>query len=415
MTDFAKPSTPVQSRFLALDVLRGFAILAIVAYHCLPITNIEIDRWPFWMNGVKFGGKLGVSLFFVLSGFSIHFSQLRHRWSAQTSEIEFEMNRSQWQSFFQRRFWRLYPSYLAALSLAIGLNWGWSFIRGRNALFPAIEDLLAHLFLVHPFFPNTFFGIIPALWFIGVQAHLYLLYPIFWAWIQRWNIDRAVLAVLAITLLSRLLANTLAFSNASESLTAAIWMNAPQRWFEWCCGAWVAHRIVQNQWLPFSSTILAGLVGAVWSIWGDTFRVLDEPVLGAIISSILWGILNWRLNPPARVRSLKSSPSPRRWNLLLSPQIPFAGPIATRARSQIERILIALGYLSYPIYLTHQIFIPYVRSALDRLSSQLSLQTLLLFLIVSAITLPVSIWFDRQIDRRIQKRKVAKRSIEGGQ
>jgi peptidoglycan/LPS O-acetylase OafA/YrhL len=364
MNAIALTSTPklLSPRFLALDILRGLAILAIVAYHCLPITHFTLV--PFWIDVVTFGGKFGVSLFFVLSGFSIHYTQLRHRGSAQN----FEIDRSQWKVFFQRRFWRLYPSYLAALSLAISLNLAWSFIRGRQLIFPSIENVLTHLFLIHTFFTDTFFGIIPALWFIGVQAHLYLLYPIFWEWIRRWKIDQAVLVVLAFTLLSRLFSKAIVPSNSSESLTSVLWTNAPQRWFEWCFGAWVAHQILQNRSLPLSFTILAGFMG------GDTFSVFYEPVLGGIIGFIIWGIASLEMK---------------------------------NNRSNIERGLIALGTISYPIYLTHQIFISYIRSALDLADNRFVLQTVLLLFGVLSITIPISILFDR-IERRITKQILLK-------
>jgi peptidoglycan/LPS O-acetylase OafA/YrhL len=347
------------SRFWTLDVLRGLGILVIMVYHCLPVTYLAIDRLPMWIDWVKFGGKLGVSLFFVLSGFSIHYSQL---WSSQNVESD----RSQWRSFFQRRWGRLYPSYLAAIILALGLSFAWSLVRDRSLTLPSIKNILTHLFLIHTLFSDTFFGIIPALWFIGVQAHLYLLYPLFWAWIRHWQIERALFIVLALTLLSRLLSKTIASSSAPESLAAVIWMNAPQRWFEWCFGAWVGHQVVQNQWLPFSLTIVVGLLGVIWSIWGDTFPVLDEPVLGGLIGLIIWGLL-----------SLKNQPK----------------------LSKFWHSFITLGSISYPLYLTHQIFIPYARSALDQLSIPLLFQTLLLFSIVLGITIPVSILFNRQLER----------------
>src|SRR5882724_4472054 len=61
-------------------------------------------------------GQLGVPLFFVISGFCIHLSFLR--WALRQSDDGPPQKISNfiWQ-FYYRRFWRIYPAYLAALAL----------------------------------------------------------------------------------------------------------------------------------------------------------------------------------------------------------------------------------------------------------------------------------------------------------
>ncbi len=54
-------------------------------------------------------GWMGVPLFFVISGFCIHASALKNN--------ELRVGR-----FFWRRFWRIYPPYLAALIFAIFIS-----------------------------------------------------------------------------------------------------------------------------------------------------------------------------------------------------------------------------------------------------------------------------------------------------
>ena len=83
-------------RVAALDGLRGLAVLAVVVYHLAP------DRLP--------GGFLGVSMFFVLSGYLI--TSLLLNESTQTGHIGLR-------DFWRRRFRRLLPAALVGLALAV--------------------------------------------------------------------------------------------------------------------------------------------------------------------------------------------------------------------------------------------------------------------------------------------------------
>ncbi len=173
---FKAPTQTVQaSRFWILDIIRGLAILAVVCFHVGVPTDAQSGFSNIWSKWLAYGGTLGVSIFFVLSGFSIHLSQARKALGEKNYRLD-------WGKFFRRRLTRLYPAYLGAIFLAITINFIWALIRDRNpfAYVPTIWDFLSHLLLIHTLSPETFFGIIPALWFIGVQVHIYLLYPIFW-------------------------------------------------------------------------------------------------------------------------------------------------------------------------------------------------------------------------------------------
>lgn len=79
-----------------LDTLRGLAAAAVVVFHLNVVGEFPPSAY---LTFVKHGW-LGVSVFFVLSGYSIHASVLRKP-SVRT--------------FVWRRFWRIYPPYLASL------------------------------------------------------------------------------------------------------------------------------------------------------------------------------------------------------------------------------------------------------------------------------------------------------------
>jgi len=89
-----------------LDDLRGIAILLVIVYHYffvyyrnIDINNTIIENIRFINNYVNFG-VLGVSLFFLVSGFVIPMSLKNHDNKKKTVF-----------NFFIRRFFRLYPTY----------------------------------------------------------------------------------------------------------------------------------------------------------------------------------------------------------------------------------------------------------------------------------------------------------------
>ena len=366
-------STPTSqtSRFWSLDIIRGLAVLAVVCFHVLPSFEADAhltDASTVWVSWLKYGGSLGVSIFFVLSGFSIHLSQARKLAATENT-------RQSWGKFFQRRIWRLYPAYLGAIGLAIALNVTWALIRGRNPslLLPSAWDFLSHLLLLHTLHPDTFFGIVPAFWFIGVQVHFYLLYPLFCWLIQSWTIHRALLIVLLCTLAFRVLSQSIVLPpTARPEFELVLWMNAPQRWFEWCFGAWVAHQVAQGIRLRLKYGWSVFFLIILWISIGSTVKVIYEPLLGSLVGFLIWCIVTNenRLQP-----------------------------------HYILRPILYLGKISYSVYLLHQIFVPYFRSTITPdLFNVAGLFAVILGLVL-LITLPLASCFHHWLELPFPKLK----------
>jgi peptidoglycan/LPS O-acetylase OafA/YrhL len=344
-------------------------VLAVVCFHVLPELDTDAhlsDPSSAWVSWLKFGGPFGVSLFFVLSGFSIHLSQAR-KLAAQENTCP------SWDKFFHRRFWRLYPAYLGAIVLALALNLVWALIRGRNALahLPSAWNFLSHLLLLHTLHPETFFGIIPALWFIGVQAHLYLLYPLFYWLIQRWNVHQALLFTLLFTLAFRLLSQSIVLPpTAPPDTELVLWMNAPQRWFEWCFGAWVAQQVAQGIRPRFKYAWVFFFLTISWIPAGSAVKVIYEPVLASLLGLCIWCIVTHE-------------------DLLLP--------------HPIWQPILYLGQISYPVYLLHQIFVSYVRSAVEPTTFNVVGLFAVVLGLVLAVTLPLAACFHQYIELPFSK------------
>src|SRR5215469_13507079 len=107
-------SAPRHGRLTSVDALRALAALAVLVGH-VPFSG---DPLPFSVQSILSAGlrlgRLGVPLFLVLSGFCIHLSVARRMASG-------EGVRSDWGRFWRRRFWRLYPPYVAAIGFSLAI------------------------------------------------------------------------------------------------------------------------------------------------------------------------------------------------------------------------------------------------------------------------------------------------------
>lgn len=89
----------------ALDGMRGLAVLWVVCYHCWLFMAVPMPQKVSPALGVIMQGEMGVDLFFVLSGFLIHF--------ILTKELA-RTNRIRVVRFLVRRWLRLWPAYLVS-------------------------------------------------------------------------------------------------------------------------------------------------------------------------------------------------------------------------------------------------------------------------------------------------------------
>jgi peptidoglycan/LPS O-acetylase OafA/YrhL len=245
-----------------IDYIRGVAILSVFMYHCLAasygFSTLSWDRLfrsfsvaPSFIALLPLHfGWIGVPIFFVVSGFCIH--------------ISFQQQGREWGSFFIRRFFRLYPAYLAALVLFTLLY--------DNKTRDAWLQFVSHVLLIHNYNSQTFFGLNAAFWTIAVEVQLYLLYPLLLFLVARFGWKSTLLFVGIFecfargwkaayetmqglsgydypVLFNKLLPNfnyvdtpSMAFLNASPLAY----------WFSWSLGAFVADAFLKKQEIPLA-------------------------------------------------------------------------------------------------------------------------------------------------------------------
>ena len=160
--------TPLQTyastqipRLAYLDALRGFAALYVVVHHVglMPKPALPV---PDWLKAlVGFGGS-GVTLFFIISGFSMCLSWKRH--AAAASPVK---------SFYVNRLARIAPLFYFWLVLAVIRDAVFKGSAGQHSALEIGANLLFLFNLYEPF--QT--GIVWASWTIGVEMLFYAVFP----------------------------------------------------------------------------------------------------------------------------------------------------------------------------------------------------------------------------------------------
>ncbi|MFD9278826.1 acyltransferase family protein [Streptomyces mirabilis] len=191
-----RPETRGRGQVLGLDGLRGLAALYVLLFHCwlLTMPGFPENSGPAWLGWLMYG-RLAVVFFLVLSGFSLAISPARNGWHLGGVS-----------RFLRRRAWRILPPYWAALALSLAV--AWFVVPASHFGPPTGTSILVYGFVVQDIFtaptPNG------AFWSIGVEAELYLVFPLLLLVRRRLG---AVVLVASVTLL--VIARGLLAPNAS--------------------------------------------------------------------------------------------------------------------------------------------------------------------------------------------------------
>ena len=160
--------------FPGINGLRFIAALAVIITH-IELMKHKLGYANIWENPLVHNlGVIGVSFFFVLSGFLITYLMLAEKKRFNFFSIK---------KFYLRRILRIWPLYFLIFSLGF-------FVLPYFTYVPFFSEKLSHNFLANMIFyililPNFAFSIFSAVpligqtWSIGVEEQFYLIWPIF--------------------------------------------------------------------------------------------------------------------------------------------------------------------------------------------------------------------------------------------
>ncbi len=212
-------------KLLSIELLRFFASFSVLFYHYGFYRLFQKYKIVFLDFISPFGSTYAVPLFFVISGFCIHWS---NRFLLKKKEPLPVVK------YFKRRLYRIYPPYLFALLLSIGIN-----SLSNQTL--GIHDFILKLFLVHIYDANYFNTINLVLWTIAVEVCFYIIYPIFYKIRVKNGLNTSIIIVFILSMVSILLLDKLGISSLSGRW---FFLNF---WFIWCIGAAIADIIITKQ------------------------------------------------------------------------------------------------------------------------------------------------------------------------
>lgn len=267
-------------------------------------------------------GYIGVSVFFVLSGFLIY-----HRYG---NDYLGRINWS-WRRYFQNRFARIFPLYILLLLVTIAVR---AQMRHPMRLF----EIALNLTLLKGFSKTYAFSGIAQSWSLTVELCFYLMAPFLFVALKRWGpllltIWLSGSGLLIWTMIWWLLGST--EQGLEEGLPFLLFYTFFGRSFEFVMGMWLAHRWQQNQFLYIPYAMRIGLL--------------------IISCCILWqtGIPQLTANPSLLTRSEVVA-----YNFVLPVGISlfFLGLLSSTStlRQMLSHSVVqSLGRSSYAFYLIH--------------------------------------------------------------
>ena len=218
-------------KLTGVDGVRALAMLMVFCYHVW-----EFSGSPLWNVGNLSPGSvvgrfaLGVDLFIVLSGFCLY-------WPVANTSKPFDIKQ-----YFSRRFWRIAPAYY--MSILVMLLMPNALVILMKLLHkpatwqevPGLVQILTHLTFTHALHPDTWGGIQGAYWSLGLEAQLYVAFPIVLIAVKKLGVPVTTLCMWLITVAwSYIWPNV--FPNGEFAASLSIF----GRWGHFAAGMLVAH------------------------------------------------------------------------------------------------------------------------------------------------------------------------------
>jgi len=270
------------SRLQSVDSLRGIAALAVVVDHAVLHAHLTTaaSGTVLWIQTVLRRGDLGVSLFFVISGFCIHLTAASGR---QFTALQ----------FWKRRLRRLYPPYFVALVCCMAIVT----LGVRAHLHAAILDypeprlgyvgldFLAHATMLHglvPLFDRM--GGDPPFWSLAREEYYYALYLPLLLLCRRRGFS---FVGGAITL--SVLASWILYSTGQTVLKSALFSIA--MWSQWLLGMIAVEAYCGRIRLP--RLLTQKTLVPVWGVLGLLAERFAPPLAVLLFGLCFFQMLNW--------------------------------------------------------------------------------------------------------------------------
>ena len=348
--------TTGETRLPKLTSLRFFAAFWVLAFHAIPRRDP-----PRWLDAFWSVGWLGVTFFFVLSGFILTYTYGRRGGAIDR------------RAFWVARVARVYPLYLFAMLFAVP-QLVHDVMRSRAGASPIDSHALAGVVAASVSMTQAWFGNLVCVWncpswSLSDEAFFYVLFPLIIPLTVR---PRGSLLILGAAILGMALVSWGVLSSSPPALVGevgAMSLNPIVRLPEFLIGVWLG-AIYLAQGRPFKMapavTAIASASVVAIAIWAGLHRELGAPQLAAVP---LFALL---------ILAVASSPKPER-GVLAAPS------------------LVLLGEASYALYMLHGPLHGYMLTAFNRIAPGASGWTVFAVYSVAALALAIASyhWLER--------------------
>ena len=206
--------------------MRFIAAFLVIIHHVEQIKAMsKIENYWGTSSFIGIIGKLGVVLFFVLSGFLITYLLLSEEYSFKKISIR---------SFYMRRVLRIWPLYFLIIILAFFILPNFKIFLfpdyGKEIIY---SNLLLKLFLYAIFFPNlvlSLLGVIPYAshtWSIGTEEQFYLVWPLLLRYIKKYRISLMLIIIITYLGIKLFLGSSFANFIPYYSVIKSFWNSFP--------------------------------------------------------------------------------------------------------------------------------------------------------------------------------------------
>jgi len=291
-------------------MVRALAAFGVFVYHQrigFLLSKYTGIKWFHLIDA--FGALYAVPLFFLISGYCIHLSNIKYIKAGQKLPLV---------DYYKRRMLRLYPAYFVAILFSLAVT---NIVE--HTLLVSKADLFIHFFLLQGFTIYYFNGLNVVLWTISIEVALYILYPLFYYIRSKFSLNQALIFTFIVSCIS------IAYFSAQSTIELYQRYFVTNMWFAWCCGALLADKKILNE-----SGLKKPVYKIIYAVILVTFiflRIFDFPKLAIIDYQIK--ILFW-------TAPLLFVLSGEKW--------------FSRQNSIFIKLLKWLGVSSYSLYLFHE-------------------------------------------------------------
>ncbi len=186
--------------FENLDTLRFFAFMSVFISHVALFLGYQNGSFESWKGIFLVHGDIGVSFFFVLSGFLITFILFKEK--EKNGAISFF-------NFYKKKALRIFPIYFLVVFIGFFVIYPIALKGGGYFPFSSIAPLSSlpwYIFFLENF-KMAFYGVhslvLAVLWAVSVEVQFYLVWPFVISFLSRKNILRFFFFVIIVSFIYR--------------------------------------------------------------------------------------------------------------------------------------------------------------------------------------------------------------------